>query len=171
METGVWRGGACIFMKACLRELGMGNRKVWLADSFQGLPAPNLKEFPADKASKLHRKPILSVSQKEVENNFERLGLLDENVMFLPGWYKDSLPDAPVQKLALLRLDGDLYESTWLALRHLYPKLSLGGFLIVDDYHAFPFCKQAVDDYRQAHRISEKIIDIDKEAVFWRKER
>ena len=74
-----------------------------------------------------------------------------------------------MKKLALLRLDGDTYESTIQALTYLYPKLSPGGFIIVDDYNAFPNCKKAVDDYRSEHQILEEIVEIDNEAVFWRK--
>ena len=83
-----------------------------------------------------------------VQANFRRYGLLDDRVKFLPGWFRDTLPVAPVERIAVLRLDGDMYESTHLALTHLYPKLSSGGFLIVDDYGALPNCRRAVEDFR-----------------------
>lgn len=170
IETGVWRGGAVIFMKAVLQELEMNDRNVWLADSFEGLPAPK-KKFPLDQQSKLHQQRILKVSKKEVEQNFKLYDLLDDRIKFIEGWFEDSLPSAPIEKLSLLRLDGDLYESTIIALESLYPKLSVGGFVIIDDFNAFEFCKKAVLDYRMAHGIEEKIVKIDKEAVFWRKEK
>lgn len=169
IETGVWRGGATILMRAILKEFGCTDRKVWLADSFQGLPHPDTHAYVADKGNKLHRFKILTATEEEVKSNFQEYGLLDEQVIFLKGWFRDTLPTVPVEQFALLRLDGDLYESTFLALKHLYPKLSPGGFVIVDDYHAFAYCQQAVDDYRQANNIQEKVVSIDKEAVYWQK--
>lgn len=169
IETGVWRGGATILMKALLNELEIKDRAVWLADSFEGLPKPNAEKYPADKGNPLHKLRILSCSLEEVKANFERFGLLDDQIIFLVGWFKDTLPTAPIKKISLLRLDGDLYESTYLALSHLYPNVSSGGFVIVDDYHAFPYCKAAVDNYRKKFDINESIIEIDKEAVYWRK--
>ncbi len=170
IEAGVWRGGAVILMRGLLKELGITDRKVWAADSFRGLPAPDAEKYEADRGFGLHREKILSVSLETVKNNFRKYDLLDDQVVFLEGWFKDTLPPAPVEKLALIRLDADMYESTMQALHHLYPKLSPGGFVIVDDYNAFPNCRQAVDEYRAQHRITEKMIAIDKEAVYWRKD-
>lgn len=169
IETGVWRGGATILMKALLKELNLEDRKVWLADSFEGLPKPNSEQYPADKGNPLHSIKILRASLDEVKQNFKQFDLLDDNVIFVKGWFKDTLHIIEVEKLALLRLDGDLYESTILALKHLYPKLSVGGYVIIDDYNAFPYCKQAVDDYRLEHGITEAPIRIDDEAIYWRK--
>jgi len=170
IETGVWRGGAVIFMKAVLNELEISDKKVWVADSFQGLPKPK-KKFAIDKLSNLHKQRILKVSKEEVENNFRQYDLLDDQVKFIQGWFDETLPKAPIEKLSLLRLDGDLYESTIIALDSLYPKLAIGGFVIIDDFNAFQFCKKAVLDYRLANDINENMIEIDKEAIFWRKER
>ncbi|HET6426520.1 MAG TPA: TylF/MycF/NovP-related O-methyltransferase, partial [Planctomycetaceae bacterium] len=96
-------------------------------------------------------------------------GLLDEQVMFLEGFFSDTLPTAPLTNLALIRLDGDLYESTRDSLVPLYPKLSDGGFCIIDDYYAFTDCQRAVDEYRTAHGITAELVRIDKMAVYWRK--
>lgn len=170
IETGVWRGGAVIFMKAVLNELEISDKKVWVADSFQGVPEPK-KKFAIDKLSKLHKQRILKVSKEEVENNFRQYDLLDDQVKFIKGWFDETLPKAPIEKLSLLRLDGDLYESTIIALESLYPKLAIGGFIIIDDFNAFQFCKKTVLDYRLANDINETMIEIDKEAIFWRKER
>ncbi len=169
IETGVWRGGAVMFMKAVLNELKDKNKTVWLADSFLGVPSPK-KEYSIDRLSNLHKQRILKVSKKEVENNFRMYGLLDDRVKFLEGWFNKTLPNATITKICLLRLDGDLYESTYLALEHLYPKLSIGGFVIIDDYNAFSFCKKAVLDFRRKNHVREEIIEIDQEAIFWRKE-
>ncbi len=168
IETGVWRGGATILMRAVLKELEISNRRVWVADSFQGLPKPDPK-YEADKKNKLHTLKILTATLQEVKNNFKKYDLLDEQVIFLEGWFKDTLPRAPIDKLALIRLDGDMYESTIQAIEQLYPKLSDGGFIIVDDYNAFPYCKQAIEDYRTKHAINNTMITIDREAIYWQK--
>jgi O-methyltransferase len=170
IECGVWRGGACILMRAVLAAYGDETRCVWLADSFAGVPPPDAANYKADKGVRLDRfASILGVSEGDVRANFERYGLLDDRVRFLPGWFKDTLPDAPIDRIAVLRLDGDLYESTIQALDALYPRLSPGGFCIIDDYHAMKPCWQAVTDYRAKHGISAEIVDIDGTGVFWRK--
>jgi hypothetical protein len=171
IETGVWRGGATIFMRGILKAHGVQDRRVWVADSFEGLPRPDVAKYPADTGDQHHTyNALLGVSLEQVKSNFERYGLLDEQVCFLKGWFKDTLPEAPIEKLAILRLDGDMYESTMDSLTHLYPKLSVGGFLIVDDYGIeSPGCLQAVEDYRQAHQILEPIQRIDWGGVFWQR--
>ncbi|MFL6247113.1 MAG: TylF/MycF/NovP-related O-methyltransferase [Thermoanaerobaculia bacterium] len=169
IETGVWRGGATIFMRAILRAYGEKERKVWVADSFRGLPRPNVEKYPADRDYDLSMWRSLAVPADEVRENFRRFELLDDQVVFLEGWFADTLPVAPIERLAILRLDGDLYESTMDALVHLYPKLSPGGFAIVDDYFSAPPCRQAVDDFRRANAIDEEIIRIDTHGAFWRR--
>jgi O-methyltransferase len=170
IETGVWRGGACIFMKANLVAWGDTTRKVWVADSFQGLPKPTATEFPADAGDLLHREGNLSVGAEQVRHNFERYGMLDDRIEFLVGWFKDTLPTAPIESLSLMRLDGDMYESTWQAIEVLYPKLSPGGFCVIDDYgsHASQ-AGAAIHDYRKAHGIDEEIVEIDPFGAYWRK--
>lgn len=168
IETGVWRGGASIFMRGLLKAHGVTDRRIWVADSFEGLPRPNPKKYPMDRWLKLHLIPYLAVSQDEVAANFAKYDLLDDQVCFLKGWFRDSLPVAPIDSLAVLRLDGDLYESTSDALNHLYPKLSVGGYVIVDDY-AVAACAQAVKDYREQHQIHDVIVDIDGTGAFWRR--
>ena len=106
-----------------------------------------------------------------MRGNFERYGLLDDRVHFLEGWFKDTLPNAPIEQLAILRVDGDMYESTMDALRPLYPKLSVGGYLIIDDYGAIPACKAAVEDYRSEHGITEPIVEIDWTGAYCKRER
>jgi O-methyltransferase len=170
VECGVWRGGACILMRAVLAAYGDETRCVWLADSFQGVPRSDPANYKADKGIRADLAAgILGVSEAEVRANFERYGLLDDQVRFLPGWFKDTLHDAPIERIAVLRLDGDLYESTIQALDALYPRLSPGGFCIIDDYHALKPCEQAVTDYRAKHRISAEIVEIDGTGVLWRK--
>ncbi|MDR3413231.1 MAG: TylF/MycF/NovP-related O-methyltransferase [Formivibrio sp.] len=169
IETGVWRGGACIFMRAILKAYGDTARTVWAADSFAGLPLPNAEIYQADAGDKHHSfVDHLGVSRQAVEDNFRTYNLLDEQVRFLEGWFKDTLPNAPINHLAILRLDGDMYESTIQALESLYHKLSPGGFVIVDDYILGP-CRQAVTDFRSRNCINNEIVDIDGVGVFWRK--
>jgi O-methyltransferase len=169
IETGVWRGGAAIFMRAVLGAYGETERRVWLADSFEGLPRPDPVRYPADEGDPLWAYSALGVPLDEVKANFARYGLLDDQVRFLPGWFRDTLPSVAIRRLSILRLDGDMYESTIVALRSLYPKLSRGGFVIIDDYGAIPACRAAVDDFRSEHRLHEQLEPIDWSAVFWRR--
>jgi O-methyltransferase len=168
IETGVWRGGSTIFMRAVLKAHGDRDRVVWVADSFQGLPKPD-PSHADDVEDKLWSQQSLSVPLAEVRDNFRRYGVLDEQVSFLPGWFSDTLPRAPIERLAVLRLDGDLYESTMTALRALYPKLSVGGYVIVDDYHAVRGCRRAVDDFRTEHGVEDELHEVDWTCVYWRR--
>lgn len=170
IETGVWRGGSVIFMRALLKAAGVTDKTVWVADSFEGLPKPDEKKYAADKGDNHFMfSDTLAISIDQVKYNFEKYGLLDGQVKFLKGWFKDTLPAAPIEKLSVLRLDGDMYESTINALDSLYPKLSVGGYCIIDDFGVVPGCKLAVMDYRKQHNITEEIIDIDGSGSFWKR--
>jgi hypothetical protein len=168
IETGVWRGGPAIFMRAALKAYGVVDRTIWVADSFRGLPPPDPDTYPADAGDQFHTFEKLAVTLDVVRANFSKYGLLDDQVRFLPGWFRDTLPHAPINTLALIRLDGDMYESTWVALESLYPKLSPGGYVIVDDY-ALPACRQAVVDFRQRHGVREDVHRIDWTGIYWRR--
>lgn len=176
IETGVWRGGTTIFMRAILQVLGVTDRLVWVADSFRGLPEPDAERFP--KEAQAHRSEgmkedlgFLAVSLEEVKRNFDRYGLLDDQVRFLEGWFEDTLPSAPIDRIAVLRLDGDYYQSTMDALQSLYDKVSPGGFVIVDDYgeDAWTYCRQAVDEFRGSRGIEDELVSVDQWCWFWRK--
>jgi hypothetical protein len=169
METGVWRGGACMMMRAVLKAYGIADRRVIAADSFAGLPPPS-DGLEADADSYLHNYAEFAVSLDEVKAAFARYGLLDEQVVFLEGLFKDTLPSAPVRALAVLRLDADMYESTMDGMVNLYGRLSPRGSLIVDDYYLFDAHRKAVDEYRAAHRIDDPIIRIDDFGGYWIKE-
>lgn len=171
IETGVWRGGVPIFMRSILAAYGVADRTVWVADSFEGLPPPNPAAYPADEGDLLYTLEDLRVSLPRVQSHFDRYGLLDDRVRFLHGWFKDTLPHAAIESLAVMRLDGDMYESTTDALVNLYPKLSLGGYVIVDDYGAIGACREAVHDFRNLHAISDPILPIDWTGVYWRRSR
>jgi hypothetical protein len=169
LEAGVWRGGATIFMKGILAAYGVHDRRVWVADSFRGLPVPDEVNFPQDVPIDQSIFEELAVSQEQVRANFARYDLLDDQVLFLEGWFKDTLPTAPVDALAVLRLDGDYYESTIQILESLYHKVSAGGFVIVDDYGCIEACRQAVTDFRAANGIDDPIVPVDWTGVYWRR--
>jgi len=169
IETGVWRGGASLLMRGFLAAHNITDRKVWVADSFVGMPVPSHLadagyDFSAAEA------PVLAVSRDQVEDLFRRYDLLDNQVGFLEGWFSDTLPSAPIDQLALIRLDGDLYESTMDALTALYEKLSPGGYVIVDDYNDFEPCRRAITEFRESRRITSELHTVDWAAVYWRKE-
>jgi O-methyltransferase len=164
VETGVWRGGTVIFMAALLKLAGVTDRKIWACDSFEGLPAP----VNATDGDDLSESQILKVSVERVKANFAKFDLLSDQIRFLKGWFCDSLPTAPIDKIAILRLDGDLYSSTMDSLRNLYHKVTPGGFVIVDDYNAWPACREAVTDFLKEHKLNPEIKEIDTDAVYWK---
>jgi hypothetical protein len=171
VETGVWRGGTAIYLRAILAALGDDTRRVWACDSFQGLPEADAERYPVDVPLRLHEHVALAVGVDAVRAAFDRYGLLDERVRFVEGWFRDTLPvvASEIGPIAVLRLDGDLYESTIDALTHLEPLVSPGGFVIVDDYNGIEACRQAVTDHRAKHHIDAPIHDVDWTAVWWRK--
>jgi O-methyltransferase len=169
IEAGVWRGGASILMRATLDALGEAERPVWLADSFQGFPTPDSEAYPADSGLDLSPHEFLSVPVDEVRSYFARLGL-DHDLRFVPGFFHDTMPTLRGGRWAIVRLDGDTYESTWVSLEALYPGLARGGYLIVDDYGFVPACREAVEDYRRQNDISEEIVEVDWNCVRWRRE-
>jgi hypothetical protein len=177
IETGVWRGGATIFMRAMLKAHRVTDRIVWVADSFEGLPEPDAEKFPIE--AETHSGSLMTkvydhfaVDIEAVKSNFRAYGMLDNQVRFLEGWFKDTLPTAPISSLAIMRLDGDYYESTTDALTNLYDKLSVGGYAIIDDYaeDAWTHCRRAVDDFRRRRNIREPLIQVDSKCFFWKRE-
>lgn len=168
IETGVCRGGAAIFMRGYFAAYDMPDRVVWAADSFEGLPTPTHEADAGYDLSK-DKYPVLAISLEQVQEAFARYELLDEQVRFLKGWFRDTLPTAPIDTLALLRLDGDLYESTMDALLHLYDKVSAGGFIIVDDWGVLEPCRRAVKEFRKTRGITDALVTVDASSVYWRK--
>jgi hypothetical protein len=168
VETGVWRGGATIFMRAILKAYGDTQRIVWAADSFEGLPRPNANLYPADAQDTHYTIPFLSVSLSDVQANFKSYDLLDNQVCFLKGFFKDSIPNCAISQIAVLRLDGDMYESTIQVLENLYDKVSIGGYIIIDDF-TLPGARKATFDFRQARNITDPFINIDGYSTYWKK--
>lgn len=169
VETGIWRGGACIMARAVLLAYKVTDRRVIACDSFEGLPPPNAAQFPADANSDFHTYADLSVSLESVKRNFEKFGLLDDQVVFLKGWFRDTMKLVPSEKVAVLRLDGDMYESTIDPLNHLFDRVPDGGWIIVDDYHVVPAAKAAVHDFLAGRGIEPIIEEIDSVGVYFRK--
>ena len=166
METGVWRGGCTIFMRGMLKAFGVEDKTVWVADSFEGVPEPS---HEADIGTDLYLDPNLAVSVEQVQENFRRFDLLDDKVRFLKGWFEETMAGAPVEKLSLLRLDGDLYSSTIAVLDNMYDKVVEGGYVIIDDYGALEPCRKAVDDFRSKRGITDEITEVDWTGAYWRK--
>ena len=168
IEAGTWRGGAAIMMRGVLEAHRIADRRVVVADSFRGLPEPDAERYPADASDLNYTAEELAISLEEVRANFERYGLLDERVEFVEGWFRDTLPGLSERTWAVVRLDGDLYESTMDGLTNLYPQLSPGGFLIIDDY-GFDNCREAVEDYRRDNGVDAPVTEVDWTGAFWRK--
>lgn len=170
IETGVWRGGMCILAKSIYDSLN-SKKRVFVADSFEGLPKPDPK-YPKDKNDTHYLSEYLKVSLPEVQKNFEQFNCLDEKVIFLKGWFKDTLHDERIEKISILRLDGDMYESTWDSLTALYHKLQPGGYCIIDDYFHYG-CREAIHDFRIQNNINEEIIkvspNVNDEIHYWKK--
>lgn len=169
IEAGTWRGGAAILLRAILKAQLVRDRNVWVADSFEGLPTPDVDKYPADTRDYDFTNPILAVPLEQVKSNFARFGLLDEQVQFVKGWFRDSLPHLQDETWSVIRLDGDMYESTMDGLKYLYPNLSVGGYVTIDDYGGLQCCREAVHDYRNANKITEEIQKVDWTGVYWRR--
>ncbi|HEX6654302.1 MAG TPA: TylF/MycF/NovP-related O-methyltransferase [Thermoleophilaceae bacterium] len=169
IEAGTWRGGAAILARATLDSLGEDDRTVVLADSFQGLPEPDEGTFPEDVDLDLSRVEFLSAPAEEVVSHFARFGL-EQGIELVRGFFSETLPALRDRRWSAVRLDGDTYEATWIGLESLYPGLSRGGYLIIDDYGLIPECRAAVEDFRRERGITEQIEKADWNGVRWRRE-
>jgi hypothetical protein len=168
IETGVWRGGSSIFARGVIRAHGQQHRKSFVCDSFKGLPSGERKFDAGDKGWDNTR--YLEVSTEIVAGNFNTAGLLDKNIIFAQGFFNATIPPLSnmVESLAIIRFDGDIYESAVDVLYHLYEKLSIGGYFIMDDWFGFP-SKTACEDFFAVHGISPDIIPIDDLSAYWQK--
>ncbi|MCP8883381.1 TylF/MycF family methyltransferase [Devosia sp. XJ19-1] len=167
IETGVWRGGACMMMKAVMTAYGE-LRDLYVCDSFQGLP--EMKEGP-DSSLPLNENPILAAPLDQVQSHFSRLDLLDDSVHFIEGWFADSMPQLRTngpKQIAVLRLDGDYYHSTKVVLDNLYDRVVPGGIVIIDDYFVYEQCAKAVEEYRHLHGVTQELHQIDFAGAWWR---
>jgi O-methyltransferase len=165
IEAGTWRGGAAILMRATLDALGAADRTVWVADSFEGFRA---SEDESAETEQLPAIDFLAIPLEEVKANFARFGV-EEGVRFVPGFFEETMPRLPDRRWSVVRLDGDSYEATRATLEALYPNLSVGGQLIVDDYGALEECQRAVDEFRDRHAITEPLEPVDWTCVRWQR--
>lgn len=163
LEAGVWRGGGSIVAKAAVQAYANNNKTVYVCDSFLGLPKPDEK-WKADKYDTHFLLSDLPVSKDEVERNFQLNGLLDEKVLFFKGYFKESMPTVRrhVRKLAVLRLDGDMYSSTMEVLGELYDRVEMGGYVIVDDWK-LPGAHAAIHDFFDCFNFTKSFVGIGAE--------
>ena len=169
LEAGVCHGGASIFLRAVQVAYGEAQRSTWLADTFAGVPAPS-HELDRDLDLTEERLPWMAADLESVRANVATYDLLSERVRFLPGLFAETLPSAPVEQLAILRIDADLYSSTRTVLDELYDRVAPGGFVIVDDYGCLEPCREAVDRFVEERGLSVEIDQVDWTRVCWRKQ-
>ncbi len=156
VECGVWKGGSVMAMIKVLQSLNIEERDIWLFDTFEGMTEPKDMDSKFDdtkaeillKNDSSRKSTVWAVSSlKEVSANISSLGYPSEKIKLIKGPVEDTLLKNKTEKIALLRLDTDWYESTKIELETLFPKLVKGGVLIIDDYGHWKGCKQAVDEY------------------------
>jgi O-methyltransferase len=188
VECGVWNGG-CVGLMALANAHRPGpQRKFHLFDSFEGLPQPSSsdsdmisgfkKSNPDGKLRDDDQTDLISIGacvglpEKKVEDFLVRqLGLPRDNFVFHVGWFQQTIPDAvnSLDNIAVLRLDGDYYESTKVCLDGLYDRVVKNGFIVVDDYGTFQGCKKAVDEFLLNRNIRPKIYYSDSDCIYFRK--
>jgi len=157
VECGVWRGGSMMAAALALKSLHVVDRDLYLFDTFEGMPKPqevdvDLKSTPA--MSFFSRTQIGEDSSgycrsilEETRANMASIGYCGEKIHFCKGKVESTIPDSAPDQIALLRLDTDWYESTKHELVHLYPRLSPGGILIIDDYGHWRGSRKATDEF------------------------
>ena len=156
IEAGIWRGGAVIFMRAMLDAYQIKKRRIFAADSFAGIPLnTRVRGDPVDQW-----RDRWAASLDDVKGNIRRFGMLDDRIEFVVGFFADTLGSLANERFAVARLDSDSYDSVETSLEHLYPRLSKGGVLIIDDWHLVG-CRQAVEDYRARHGIFDAVEVVD----------
>jgi hypothetical protein len=169
VECGVWKGGSMMAAAAILTKLH-AERKLWLFDTFDGMPPPTdadvdyAGKFAADRMSqegKAKGRKWVYGALDEVRRNLKSTGYPDECISYVEGKVEDTIPAKAPGQIALLRLDTDWYESTYHELQHLYPRLAVGGVLIIDDYGHWAGARKAVDQYIEEKRLKLLLQRID----------
>lgn len=160
VDCGVYNGGSTLLL-----SLGAPNRRVWAFDSFSGMPSPGPEDGVGDEWTGASHG-----SEQRLAELFERHGAR-ERLQIVAGWFEDTLPREAgrVGPIAVLHLDCDWYESIKPALAALYPSVSPGGFVVIDDYGHFEGARKATDEFRAAHGITAPLEHIDYRVVYWRK--
>lgn len=168
LQAGCWRGGSAVFLRGVLDVLGESKRRLWVADSFSGLPASTCgPDIGHEMDASVY--PVLSVSLDEVKEVFNKYDLLTDGVEFLPGWFSESLRHLPAKRIALLHIDADLYESTLDVLNMCYTNVVNGGFIVIDDYGILPPCREAVDEFLSSQNTEIVPIRVGDHAAYWRR--
>ena len=162
---GVWRGGSAIFLRAFLDAYEIGRPEVWVADSFRGAPEPDDGE---DAGVDARERPFVVADLNIVREGFARFDLLDDRVRFLQGPFDDTLPSAPIERLALLHVDAESRQATAAVLDHLYDKVVVGGFVVIEHFDA-PGCRQAVEEFRARRGITDALERVDAAGAVWRR--
>ncbi len=151
VECGVWRGGSAMLAALTLMENQETHRKIYLYDTYEGMSEPTDKDIDihgvAYRLLWKKEKELLTVSLDEVKKNMSSTGYPKENIIFVKGMVEDTIPNTVPNQVALLRLDTDLYESTYHELIHLYPRVSSQGVVIIDDYGHFQGAQEATEEY------------------------
>jgi hypothetical protein len=176
VECGVWKGGCVGVAAAAVRDAGH-RRDLHLFDSFQGLPEPGGEDGRAAAdysdgraAGKLESTGKCVADVSEVQDLFRRLGIDPARVKYHVGWFQDTLPKdhEVIGPIALLRLDGDWYDSTMVCLRTLYPQVVSGGYVILDDYGQWQGCRKAFEEYQNAEKLGAlTLVRIDYTGVYF----
>lgn len=146
IECGVWKGG----MIAGIAQLLGNNRKYYLFDSFEGLPAAREIDGSAAIAWQGNKKSAIYYDNCTAEEEFaiSAMKLTGTTFFIKKGWFDKTLPSFSISgKIAILRLDGDWYDSTLTCLKYLYPQVNYDGLIILDDYYTWEGCCKAVHDY------------------------
>jgi len=150
-ECGVWRGGSAMLAALTLIQNNQTHRKIYLYDTYEGMPKPTDKDVDINGTPYLllwkKEQELLTVSLDEVKNNMLSTGYPEDNIIFVKGMVEKTIPRTLPNQIALLRLDTDLYESTYHELIHLYPKVTTQGVVIIDDYGHFQGSQEATDKY------------------------
>ena len=151
VECGVWRGGSAMLAALTLIQNNQTHRKIYLYDTYEGMPEPTNKDVDINGTPYFllwkKEKELLTVSLDEVKNNMLSTGYPKENIIFVKGMVEKTIPRTLPNQIALLRLDTDLYESTYHELIHLYPRVSSQGVVIIDDYGHFQGAQGATEEY------------------------
>ncbi len=163
VECGVWKGGSMMAIADTLLQLGNSSRNLHLFDTFEGMSTPSENDIDIDGIS---AESLLKISDKKQENSVwchaglatvkESIGTIgypENRVHFIKGLVEQTIPEYAPEKIALLRLDTDWYESTRHEMEHLFPRLAKGGILIIDDYGHWQGARKAVDEYIRSHSL------------------
>lgn len=174
VECGVASGSNFAQMIKASIDSGI-DREYYGFDSFQGIPyagvhdatQPGIGDKDMDKIGLLESSGITVHSKQSVIENLSNWGVYSDKVHLVEGWFQDTLPKNKIKSISVLRLDGDLYDSTYIALKYLYPKVEKGGLIIIDDWQLIG-CRKAVMDYIKEHNLTIEFIPVDYTIIFYK---